>query len=127
MSIFVAAKLPTVGQKYVTMWGYVADPLIFVVNRDVWQSWTPADRDIVRQAAIDAGKQEITIARKGLAEADKPLLKEVAGQGVTVTELSAAEREAFVKATQPVFDKWKKQIGEAIVGQAQQAVAQRKQ
>jgi TRAP-type C4-dicarboxylate transport system substrate-binding protein len=37
-----AAKLHTVGQKYVTMWGYVADPLIFVVNKDIWNSWTPA-------------------------------------------------------------------------------------
>jgi len=56
MSIFTAAKLHNVGQKFVTMWGYVADPLIFVVNKEVWESWTPADREIVRQAAIDAGK-----------------------------------------------------------------------
>ena len=126
MSIFVAAKLPTVGQKFVTMWGYVADPLIFVVNRDVWQSWTPADRDIVRQAAIDAGKQEITIARKGLAEADKPLLKEIAALGVTITQLTPAEREAFVKATRPVYDKWKTQIGADLVNKAEKAVASRK-
>lgn len=43
-----------------------ADPLIFVVNREVWESWTPADREIVKQAAIDAGKQQIAIARKDL-------------------------------------------------------------
>jgi hypothetical protein len=35
-------------------------------------SWTEADRAIVRQAAIDAGKQEVVIA--GLSEAD-PLLR----------------------------------------------------
>ena len=34
-----------------------------------------------------------------MVEADKPLLKEIAANGVTVTQLSAAEREAFVKAT----------------------------
>lgn len=56
-SVFAAAKLYTVGQKYVTTWGYVADPLIFVVNKQIWESWTPADREIVKQAAIDAGKQ----------------------------------------------------------------------
>ena len=65
-SVFAAAKLYTVGQKYVTTWGYVADPLIFVVNKQIWESWTPADREIVKQAAIDAGKQEIALARKGL-------------------------------------------------------------
>lgn len=127
MSIFTAAKMHTIGQKYVTMWGYVADPLIFVVNKEVWASWTPADQAIVRQAAIDAGKEEIAIARKGLVEAGKPLLKEIAALGVTITELSPAEREAFVKVTRPVYDKWKSQIGADLVTSAEKAIAARKQ
>jgi tripartite ATP-independent transporter DctP family solute receptor len=126
LSIFTAAKLHTVAQKHLTLWGYVADPLIFVVNRDVWESWTPADRDIVRQAAVDAGKQEIEIARKGLAEAEPAVLKDIAGNGVSVVKLSPAEREAFVKATRPVYDKWKKTIGEGLVAKAEAAVAARK-
>lgn len=126
MSIFTAAKLHTVGQKNVTMWGYVADPLVFVVNKEIWNSWTPADQAIVRQAAIDAGKEEIAIARKGLAEADQPLLKDIAALGVTVTKLSPAEREAFVKATRPVYAKWKPTIGNDLVAKAEQAIAMRK-
>ena len=126
MAIYTAAKLHTMAQKHVTMWGYVSDPLIFVVNKDIWASWTPADRAIVKQAAVDAGKQEIAIARKGLAEADRPLLKEIAGHGVTVTQLSPQEREAFVKATRPVYDKWKNQIGAPLVTAAEKAIAARK-
>ena len=126
MSIYTAAKLHTVGQKNVTMWGYVADPLVFVVNKEVWNSWTPADQAIVRQAAIDAGKEEIAIARKGLVEADQPLLKDIAALGVTITRLSPAEREAFVKATRPVYAKWKPQIGAELVTKAEQAIAARK-
>lgn len=126
MAIYTAAKLHTMAQKYVTMWGYVADPLIFVVNKDIWASWTAADRAIVKQAALDAGKQEIAIARKGLAEADKPLLKEIAAQGVTVTQLSPQEREAFVKATRPVYEKWKTQIGANLVNAAEKSIAARK-
>ena len=122
MSIFTAAKLHTVGQKNVTMWGYVADPLVFVVNKEVWASWTEADRAIVRQAAIDAGKQQIEIARKGLAEADRPLLKEIAALGVTITQLTPAEREAFVKATRPVYDKWAQTVGADLVRRAEAAV-----
>jgi len=125
MSIFTAAKLQNVGQKNLTLWGYVADPLIFVVNKDVWKSWTPADQAIVRQAAIDAGKQEIALARKGLVEADKPLLKEIAGMGVTVTQLTPAEREAFVKVTRPVYAKWKPTIGNDLVNKAEKAIAAR--
>jgi tripartite ATP-independent transporter DctP family solute receptor len=126
MSIFTAAKLQNVGQKNVTMWGYVADPLVFVVNKEIWTSWTPADQAIVRQAALDAGREQIAIARKGLTEADKPLLKDIAALGVTVTQLSAAERDAFVQATRPVYAKWKPQIGAPLVDKAEKAIAARK-
>ncbi|WP_396435086.1 DctP family TRAP transporter solute-binding subunit [Limnohabitans sp.] len=125
MSIFTAAKLHTVGQKHVTMWGYVADPLVFVVNKDVWASWSENDRAIVSQAAIDAGKEQIAIARKGLAEPGQPLLKDIEALGVTITKLSPAERDAFVKATRPVYEKWKKQIGEGLVASAEKAIAAR--
>jgi tripartite ATP-independent transporter DctP family solute receptor len=126
LSIYTAAKLHTVAQKHLTLWGYVADPLIFVVNRDVWESWTPADREIVRQAAVEAGKQEIELARKGLTEGEPPVLKDIAANGVSVVKLSPAEREAFVKGTRPVYDKWKKTVGEGLVAKAEAAVAARK-
>jgi tripartite ATP-independent transporter DctP family solute receptor len=124
--LFTVLKMHMVGQKFVTTWGYMADPLVFVVNKEVWESWTPADQAIVRQSALDAGKEEIVIARKGLVEADKPLLKDIAAMGVTVTQLSAAERDAFVKATRPVYTKWKPQIGTALVDKAEKAIAARK-
>jgi len=126
LSVYMAAKLYTVAQKHLTLWGYMNDPLIFVVNKDIWNSWTPADREIVKQAAIDAGKEQIVIARKGVIEADKPLLKEIASHGVTVTQLSPAEREAFVKATRPVVEKWKGQIGADLVNMAEKSIAARK-
>ena len=126
VSVYMAAKLYTVAQKHLTMWGYINDPLIFVVNKDIWNTWTPADREAVRQAAIEAGKEEIAIARKGMVEADKPLLKEIASHGVTITQLTPAERDAFVKATRPVYDKWKGQIGNDLVNAAEKAIAARK-
>lgn len=124
--LFQVLKMHTVGQKFITTWGYVADPLIFVVNKEIWGSWTPADQAIVRQAATDAGKQEIALARKGLVEADKPLLKDIAAVGnVTITQLSAAEREAFVKVTRPVYNKWKNTVGADLVNTAERAIAAR--
>ena len=126
MSVYMAAKLYSVAQKHVTMWGYINDPLIFVVNKDIWNSWTPADRDIVKQAALEAGKEEIAIARKGMVEPGQPLLKDVASHGVSVTQLTPAEREAFVKATRPVVEKWKGQIGADLVNMAEKAIAARK-
>jgi len=124
--LFNVLKMQNVGQKFVTAWGYVADPLIFVVNKDIWNSWTKADQDIVRQAALDAGKQEIAIARKGLTEADKPAFKDIAAMGVNVTFLAPAEREAFVKVTRPVYAKWTNTIGAPLVKEAEAAIAARK-
>ena len=126
LSVFQAAKLQSVGQKHVTLWGYMNDPLIFVVNKDVWASWTPEDREIVRQAAIDAGREEIAIARKGLVEAGKPLVNELEALGVTVTDLNAEQRKAFADATKAVYTKWKPQIGTNLVDMAEKAIAARK-
>jgi tripartite ATP-independent transporter DctP family solute receptor len=126
MSVFTAAKLHTLSQKYVSLWGYVADPLIFVVNREVWESWTKQDQEIVRQAAIDAGKQEIAIARKGLTAQDDSVVKDVQALGVTVTRLKPEELAVFKKAVKPVYDKWAQQIGADLVKKAEAAVAARK-
>ncbi len=125
MHIFTAAKLHTLAQKFVTRWGYVADPLIFVVNREVWQSWTPADQEIVRASAVDAGKQEIEIARKGLTKTDSSMIREVEALGVKVTELSPAEKGEFQRVLKPVYDKWAKTVGADLVKIAENAVAKR--
>ncbi|HEX7388172.1 MAG TPA: DctP family TRAP transporter solute-binding subunit, partial [Castellaniella sp.] len=125
LSIYYGAKLYDVGQKYLTLWNYVADPLIFVVNKDVWNSWTPEDQKIVREAAIEAGQKEIVIARKGVTSTDDSLLKEIESHGVKVTTLSPEQIAAFAKVTQPVFDKWAKQIGPDLVKQAQADIAKR--
>ncbi len=126
LSIYAGAKLYDVAQKYLTLWNYVADPLVFVVNKQVWESWTEADRKIVREAAIEAAKQEIVIARKGVTPEDPSMLKDIESHGVTITSLTPEQHEAFVQATKPVFDKWKKTIGEDLVNQAQKDIANRK-
>ena len=126
LSIYTGAKLYDVAQKYLTLWNYVADPLVFVVNREVWESWSEADRKIVREAAIEAGKKEIAIARKGVTPEDPSLLKEIEGHGVTVTSLTEEQHKAFVAVTKPVYDKWKPRVGEDLVNMAEKAIAARK-
>ena len=86
LSIFLAVKMHNFGQKNVTTWGYVADPLIFVVNKEVWESWTPEDRKIVREAALAAGKYCIDLAREGMTGASPAMLKTIEGLGVKVVK-----------------------------------------
>ena len=127
LTIFTVAKLHSAAnQKYLTLWGYVADPLILVVNKDVWKSWTPEDQKAVREAAQQAAKENITAARKGLIAPDDSTIKEVEVLGVTVTKLTDAEKAAFKKITKPIYDKWAVQIGPDLVKKAEEAVAKRK-
>ncbi len=126
LTVFTAAKLHTVGQKNVTLWGYVADPLIFVANKEVWESWSKEDQKIVRDAAVEAGKYCIELAREGLTGASPAMHKTIEGFGVKIVKPTAAERAEFQKVTRPVYDKWAKQIGPDLVKKAEAAIASRK-
>lgn len=125
-AIFVAAKLAgSAGQKHLTLWNYVADPLVFVVNRTVWESWSPADREIVRTAAQEAAQENIASVRRGITEQNDTVLRDLEEQGVTVVRLTAEERQAFQAATRPVYERWAERIGRDLVTQAELAVANR--
>lgn len=126
ISIFLAAKIHAVGQRFMTLWGYMADPLIFVVNKEVWESWSKADQEVVRASALQAGREGIVMARKGLLPPDDSAYKEVEALGVKVTRLTPAEVESFKKITRPVYDKWARTIGPDLVKKAEAAIAARK-
>ncbi|MFZ5557329.1 MAG: DctP family TRAP transporter solute-binding subunit [Pseudomonadota bacterium] len=125
LSIFVAAKLANLGQSHLTLWGYVADPLIFVVNKEVWASWSPQDREAVRQAAIQAGRENVELARKGIAAPDDTVIKQIEAGGVQVSRLTPEQHKAFQQATKSVYAKWSKTIGEGLVKKAEAAIAKR--
>jgi len=126
LAVFVSGKLPTLGQKHLTLWGYVADPLIFVVNKEVWNSWSKEDQEAVRAAAVQAAVEEVALSRKGITAQDDSLLKDIAAQGVEVVQLTPDQQKAFQKATQAVYDKWAKQIGPDLVKAAETSIANRK-
>lgn len=124
LTVFMSAKLPSAAnQKNLTLWGYVADPLVFVVSKRVWESWTPEDRKAVSEAALQAGRENIVASRKGLIAPDDTVIKEIEAQGVSIVNLTDKEKEEFKKATKPVYEKWAKQIGPELVKKAEEAVA----
>lgn len=125
MTLYTALNMQDLEQTYVTLWHYVADPLIYAVNQDVWDSFTEEDQEIVRQAAIDAGAYGIEVARKGLTDDDQSTIEHVRSLGVTVTELTDEERQAFVEATRPVYEAWRERIGADLVALAEESVANR--
>jgi TRAP-type transport system periplasmic protein len=123
ISLFVGAKMSALNQKFLTKWNYVNDPLVFAVSAKAWESWTPTDREIVRQAALDAARAEIADTRKGVSPGDDELIKQAVAAGTKVTVLTPAEQQAFAAATRPVVEKWTPTIGAELVKKAQAAVA----
>jgi tripartite ATP-independent transporter DctP family solute receptor len=125
LTIYSVLNMHELGQSNVTLWHYVADPLIFAVNQQVWDSFTPEDQEILRQAAIDAGAHGIDVARKGLTDGDTALIDEIKGHGVEVISLTEEERQAFLDVTRPVYDAWKEKIGADLVNMAEESIANR--
>jgi TRAP-type transport system periplasmic protein len=125
-TVFAAARMHTLNQKYLTLWHYTADPLIFVVNKTVWESWTAADRRAVQLAALEAGLENIAIARRGISGGDHALFTQLERLGVNVVHLSPEQRAAFVVATRAVYERWTKVIGSALVKKAEMAILEKR-
>ncbi len=121
LAAFLSTKAHTLGQKHVLAWRMTAEPLVFAVSRATWESWSPADREIVRDAAIEAAKQETELARSAADEGAASLQMRAAG--VLLERLTAEQRAAFVQATRGVTEKWSAVAGAGFVKAAQAAMA----
>ncbi len=108
--------------KYITIWHYVIDPLMLAVNNNVWNSFTQEDREIIRQAAIEAAYWEKTMVRKGLIPPDLSALETLKKHGMHVTVLTPQQRQEFKKLTEPIYKKWVPVIGKDLVNEAIKAI-----
>lgn len=119
LEVFLAAKIHTLGQKFVTKWNYSNDILLFAIANDIWKTWTAEDQKIVREAAIDAAKQQTKLVRDMFAQD----VAKVTELGVQVHVPTPAEMDLWRAACRPVFAKWKGQIGAELVGKIEDVVA----
>ena len=119
LEVFLAAKIHTLGQKYVTKWNYSNDILLFAIATPIWQSWNAADQKIVREAAIDAAKQQVQLVRK-LFDED---VQRVSALGVQVHVPTPPEIAAWQIATRRTYASWKAQIHPGLIGKAEEIVA----
>lgn len=118
LEVFLAAKIHTLGQKYVTKWNYSNDILLYAIAQPVWASWTPADQKIVREAAQDAAKQQIALVRK-LFEED---VQKVSALGVQVHVPTPAEMQVWQVATRRTYARWKAQVNPGFVSKVEEVV-----
>lgn len=116
LEVFLAAKVHTLGQKYVTKWNYSNDILLFAIAGPVWQQWTADDQKIVRECAQEAARQQIALVRKLFAED----VERVRALGVEVHVPSAAEQQAWQIATRRIYARWKVGTHAGLVSKIEQ-------
>ena len=119
LEVFIAAKIQTLGQKFVTKWNYSNDILLFAIAAPVWASWSPADQKIVREAALDAAKQQTVLVRKLFAED----VEKVSALGVAVHVPTAPEMEAWQIAARRPYARYKAQTQPQLVTRVEEIVA----
>ena len=88
VNVFLSSQLDRVSQTHLTIWNYVADANIFMVSKSVWESFAPADRDIVRASAEQAATEHTASSRKGVLGSDRYSSDELKRRNVDVIELS---------------------------------------
>lgn len=82
-----------------------------VANRAVWRRLSSADRDVLRRAAVQAGRYERDLSRRQ-AETDRAML---AGHGMIVYHPSSEEIAKMQALTEPVRQKFFRKYDTAIV------------
>jgi tripartite ATP-independent transporter DctP family solute receptor len=124
--------------KFATFWNYLVDPLIIYWNKKGWNAFPKDIQKAIKEAAEESGRFEIALCRAGL-DGDKSLnilknefnhtmkvpepVKWLESKGTTVTFLSGEERNAFINATKPLYDKWVPKIGKDLYEKAKADMA----
>jgi TRAP-type C4-dicarboxylate transport system substrate-binding protein len=122
VAAFGAARLYASGAPHLLLWGAQADALIFAINRALWDALPEADRQLVRQAAVDAAHEAGALAER---QTDDAALAQLARDGAKIIRLTTSGKEPFRSATRAVYDKWAPIVGEDLVRAAERAAGSR--
>lgn len=104
-------------QKYVTKTGHVYNPLVFLISKTFWDGLSDAEKEIVMKAADEARDHQ----RELNQEEEQEAYNTMQAQGMTITELTDEQKQAFQDAMQPIYQKYAPEIGEDIVNKVLEA------
>lgn len=105
----VSAKLYEV-QSHLTKWNYAYDCLVMTCSDKLWNSLSEEDQAVFAEAGAAACAAEVAASR----EADAGNFQLMADNGMTITELTDAEMQAFKDAAAPIYDTYRDQIGDEV-------------
>lgn len=107
VSITDSAKMYEI-QDYLTLWNYTYENDLFLANTQIWNSLEPKTQKLLSEKA----KEACDWGRDLVEEEEAQIVQKFRDSGMTVTELTEEELEAFKEAVQPVREKFMDKYGE---------------
>ena len=118
LSVILANKFAEV-QKHLALTNHQYNPQSVIVSKRFWDQLSAGDRQILQDAAIEAGKYQRQVSREQAAAQLDQLKK----AGMQVTELPPAELTKLRERMKPVIDKYAATVGEASVKELMSEIA----
>ncbi len=103
--------------KNVTITNHCLTECIIIVSPDYWETLSPEDRKIFREAAkiaIDTNRKVNGELHEKLPQSDISIAEYCRKNGIQMIELTPEERIRFQKAMVPLWKKYRKKIGNEI-------------
>jgi tripartite ATP-independent transporter DctP family solute receptor len=97
-------------QKYITKTNHLYSPFVLMMNLDLFNSFSPADRQAILDSIEEAKNFERNMSRQKDIDAEKAM-----EGAITFIELTPEEKAAFKSKMGPVYEKVKAKAGEEIV------------
>lgn len=98
-------------QKHISLTNHVYTPVALVASKKFWDTLTPADKEGIQKAAVEAGR----LQRKLLDDGNADVIAKFKAAGVTVDSVPPAELAKIQDKVKPVVAKFAPQIGEDFV------------
>jgi TRAP-type C4-dicarboxylate transport system substrate-binding protein len=110
LPIILNSKLYEV-QNHLTIWNYMYDPIVFGMNKKLYDSLDPETQQLFKETAQEAAKYQIELNRKQDAE----VLAKLKEHGMQVTELTPEQIKAFQEMAKPVIEKYEGIVGKELI------------
>lgn len=110
LPIILNGKLYEV-QKHLTLWNYIYDPLVFGMNKKLFDSLDPETQKLLKETAQEAAKYQKELNRKQNEE----VLAQLKEKGMEVTELTPEQMKVFQEKVKPVIDSYESVIGKDLL------------
>lgn len=94
-------------QKYMTEWSWSYDGYWLMANQKDWATFDEATQKLLMEKAQDTA----IYARKLLEDTEVELKQKFINSGVTIAELTEAQRAAFIEAARPAHEYFIKKFG----------------